>query len=202
MEAEEAKKGLAGTNTANTPVYKWYVIHTYSGYENKVKSTLDRKIASLGMEEEVRQTLIPMEDEIDEKNGVKKIVKRKVFPGYVLVEMKLEEQKVEGGGSFMKINPQSWYVVRNTPGVTGFVGSATEPVPLSDAEVEQILKTQGIYTIDIEVNDNVRITSDTLKDMIGRVTEVDLEKGKVTVMVEMFNRDTPVELAFSEIEKL
>ena len=109
---------------------KWYVLHTYSGYENKVKTTLELKVQAMGMEDVISRILIPMEDEIDEKDGVKKVVKRKVFPGYVLVEM--------------EVNDESWYVVRNTPGVTGFVGSVTKPVPLSDSEVAYILKSQGL----------------------------------------------------------
>lgn len=179
------------------PIYKWYVIHTYSGYENKVKSTLELKVQSMGMQDEVKNILIPMEDEVDEKDGVKKVVKRKVFPGYVLVEMRVEADT-------MKINPQSWYVVRNTPGVTGFVGSATEPVPLSDAEVEYILKSQGMlqHNIDVEVGDKARIVSGSFEDMIGSVTGINFEKGKVTLAIEMFNRDTSVEVAFSDIEKL
>ncbi len=171
---------------------KWYVIHTYSGYENKVKTTLELKVQSMGLEETISQILVPMEDEIDEKDGVKKVVKRKVFPGYVLVEM--------------EVNDRSWYVVRNTPGVTGFVGSATKPVPLSEAEVNRILKSQGMgkadsYDIDVEVGDEVRIVSGSFEDKVGIVKEVNREKGTVKITVEMFNRDTDVELGFSEIEK-
>ena len=129
---------------------KWYVIHTYSGYENKVKTTLELKVQSMGLQDVISRILVPLEDEIDEKDGVKKVVKRKIFPGYVLVEM--------------EVNDRSWYVVRNTPGVTGFVGSATKPVPLSDSEVEHILKSQGLdkkptINVDVEVGETVRITS-------------------------------------------
>lgn len=138
---------------------KWYVLHTYSGYENKVKTTLELKVQAMGMEDVISRILIPMEDEIDEKDGVKKVVKRKVFPGYVLVEM--------------EVNDESWYVVRNTPGVTGFVGSVTKPVPLSDSEVAYILKSQGldqepVQTLDVEVGETVRITSGAFEDKIGR----------------------------------
>ncbi|MFC2643649.1 MAG: transcription termination/antitermination NusG family protein, partial [Veillonella parvula] len=123
---------------------KWYVIHTYSGYENKVKTTLELKVQSMGLQDVISRILVPLEDEIDEKDGVKKVVKRKIFPGYVLVEM--------------EVNDRSWYVVRNTPGVTGFVGSATKPVPLSDSEVEHILKSQGLdkkptINVDVEVGE-------------------------------------------------
>ena len=171
---------------------KWYVIHTYSGYENKVKTTLELKVQSMGMEDVIGQILVPMEDEIDEKDGVKKVVKRKIFPGYVLVNM--------------EVNDRSWYVVRNIPGVTGFVGSATKPVPLSDSEVEYILKSQGLgqqpkQTIDVEVGETVRITSGAFEDRLGVVTEINHEKGTVQLNVEMFNRDTSVEVEFSQIEK-
>lgn len=117
---------------------KWYVLHTYSGYENKVKTTLELKVQAMGMEDVISRILIPMEDEIDEKDGVKKVVKRKVFPGYVLVEM--------------EVNDESWYVVRNTPGVTGFVGSVTKPVPLSDSEVAYILKSQGLDQEPVQIS--------------------------------------------------
>lgn len=172
---------------------KWYVIHTYSGYENKVKTTLELKVQSMGLQDVISRILVPVEDEVSETDGVKKIVKRKIFPGYVLVEM--------------EVNDNSWYVVRNTPGVTGFVGSATKPVPLSDSEVEYILKSQGLdkkptVNIDVEVGETVRITSGAFEDRHGVVTEVDSEKGTLLVTVDMFNRDTPVEVEFSQVEKI
>lgn len=127
----------------------WYVIHTYSGYENKVKANLERKVHSMGMEDEIFRVVVPMEDEVEMKDGKKKITKKKVFPGYVMVEM--------------IVNDRSWYVVRNTPGVTGFVGSGTKPIPLTDAEIKNILKSMGIEELkqkfDIEVSQIVRITS-------------------------------------------
>lgn len=171
---------------------KWYVIHTYSGYENKVKTNLERKVQSMGMEDVISRILVPMEDEVDEKDGVKKVVKRKIFPGYVLVEM--------------EVNDRSWYVVRNTPGVTGFVGSATKPVPLSDSEVAHILKNEGLdrepgRDIDVEVGETVRITSGAFEDKEGVITEINPEKGTLKLLVEIFNRDTPVEVDFSQIEK-
>ena len=174
---------------------KWYVIHTYSGYENKVKTTLERKVEAMGMEDVIARVLVPMADETDEKNGVKRVVKRKVFPGYVLVEM--------------EVNDRSWYVVRNTPGVTGFVGSVTKPVPLTDSEVAYILGSQGEdggakprIEIDVEPGETVRIISGAFEDKPGVVKEVNREKGTVTLSVEMFNRDTPVEVEFSQIEKI
>ena len=172
---------------------KWYVLHTYSGYENKVKTTLELKVQAMGMEDVISRILIPMEDEIDEKDGVKKVVKRKVFPGYVLVEM--------------EVNDESWYVVRNTPGVTGFVGSVTKPVPLSDSEVAYILKSQGldqepVQTLDVEVGETVRITSGAFEDRTGVITEINHVHAKLRLNVEMFNRETPVEVEYSQVEKI
>ncbi len=172
---------------------KWYVLHTYSGYENKVKTTLELKVQAMGMEDVISRILIPMEDEIDEKDGVKKVVKRKVFPGYVLVEM--------------EVNDESWYVVRNTPGVTGFVGSVTKPVPLSDSEVAYILKSQGldqepVQTLDVEVGETVRITSGAFEDRTGVITEINHDQAKLRLNVEMFNRETPVEVEYSQVEKI
>ena len=172
---------------------KWYVLHTYSGYENKVKTTLELKVQAMGMEDVISRILIPMEDEIDEKDGVKKVVKRKVFPGYVLVEM--------------EVNDESWYVVRNTPGVTGFVGSVTKPVPLSDSEVAYILKSQGldqepVQTLDVEVGETVRITSGAFEDRTGVITEINHDHAKLRLNVEMFNRETPVEVEYSQVEKI
>ena len=172
---------------------KWYVLHTYSGYENKVKTTLELKVQAMGMEDVISRILIPMEDEIDEKNGVKKVVKRKVFPGYVLVEM--------------EVNDESWYVVRNTPGVTGFVGSVTKPVPLSDSEVAYILKSQGldqepVQTLDVEVGETVRITSGAFEDRTGVITELNHDPATLRLNVEMFNRETPVEVEYSQVEKI
>ena len=156
---------------------KWYVLHTYSGYENKVKTTLELKVQAMGMEDVISRILIPMEDEIDEKDGVKKVVKRKV------------------------------YVVRNTPGVTGFVGSVTKPVPLSDSEVAYILKSQGldqepVQNLDVEVGETVRITSGAFEDRTGVITEINHDHAKLRLNVEMFNRETPVEVEYSQVEKI
>ena len=172
---------------------KWYVIHTYSGYENKVKTNLERKVQSMGMEDVISRILVPLEEATEEKDGVKKVVKRKIFPGYVLVEM--------------EVNDKSWYVVRNTPGVTGFVGSATKPVPLSDSEVEYILKSQGLdqkpkQDIDVEVGETVRITSGAFENILGVIDEINHEKGTLKLTVEVYNRETPVEVEFSQVEKI
>ena len=148
---------------------KWYVLHTYSGYENKVKTTLELKVQAMGMEDVISRILIPMEDEIDEKDGVKKVVKRKVF--------------------------------------TGFVGSVTKPVPLSDSEVAYILKSQGldqepVQTLDVEVGETVRITSGAFEDRTGVITEINHDHAKLRLNVEMFNRETPVEVEYSQVEKI
>lgn len=171
---------------------KWYVIHTYSGYENKVLQTLEQKVKSMGLENVINRILIPMEDEIDVKDGKKRTVKRKVFPGYVLIEM--------------EVNDRSWYVVRNTPGVTGFVGSATKPIPLEPKEVERILGKQEVESepkthISVEVGEEVRITEGPFENCIAVVTEVNEEKGTVKGLVNMFGRETPVEVDYSRIEK-
>lgn len=172
---------------------KWYVIHTYSGYENKVMQTLERKVKSMGLENVINRILVPMEDEVDIKDGKKHVVKRKIFPGYVLVEM--------------GVNDRSWYVVRNTPGVTGFVGSATKPIPLNPEEVKRILKSQGIdesepkVHISVEVGEQVRITSGPFENFIATITEINDEKGTLKGLIDMFGRETSVEVDYSQIEK-
>lgn len=172
---------------------KWYVIHTYSGYENKVMQTLERKVKSMGLENVINRILVPMEDEVDIKDGKKHVVKRKIFPGYVLVEM--------------EVNDRSWYVVRNTPGVTGFVGSATKPIPLNPEEVKRILKSQGIdesepkVHISVEVGEQVRITSGPFENFIATITEINDEKCTLKGLIDMFGRETSVEVDYSQIEK-
>lgn len=170
---------------------KWYVIHTYSGYENKVKTTLELKVQSMGLEDVISRILVPVEEVVEVKDGISKTVKRKIFPGYVLIEM--------------EVNDNSWYIVRNTPGVTGFVGSTTKPVPLSDSEVEYILKSQGLdkqplVETDYEIGETVRITSGAFEDRLGVITAINAEKGTLTLNVEMFNRDTEVEVDSSQVE--
>jgi transcriptional antiterminator NusG len=172
---------------------KWYVIHTYSGYENKVKANLEKKVHSMGMENEIFRVLVPMEDEVEYKDGKKKISKKKVFPGYVLVEM--------------TVNDRSWYVVRNTPGVTGFVGSGSKPIPLTQSEARNILKSMGIdevkaKKIDVHPQEVVRITSGAFENWTATVTDVYPDRGKLKVLVNMFGRETPVELDYTQIDKL
>ncbi|HBP65082.1 MAG TPA: transcription termination/antitermination protein NusG [Desulfosporosinus sp.] len=170
----------------------WYVIHTYSGYENKVKMNLEKRVESMNMEEKIFRVLVPMEDEIEFKNGKQKVIKRKVYPGYVLVEMEMTDD--------------SWYVVRNTPGVTGFVGTGTKPIPLLDEEVVKILQQMGmdeVHTkIDFEINQSVQVIAGPFKDFVGVVREILADKGKLRVEVSMFGRETPVELEFTQVQKL
>ncbi len=170
----------------------WYVIHTYSGYENKVKMNLEKRVESMNMEEKIFRVLVPMEDEIEFKSGKQKITKRKVYPGYVLVEMEMTDD--------------SWYVVRNTPGVTGFVGTGTKPIPLLDKEVIKILQQMGMdevqTRIDFEINQRVQVIAGPFKDFVGVVREIFADKGKLRVEVSMFGRETPVELEFAQVQKL
>ena len=170
---------------------KWYVIHTYSGYENKVKANLERKVHSMGMEDEIFNVIVPMEDETEVKDGKKKVTKKKVFPGYALVEM--------------IVNDRSWYVVRNTPGVTGFVGSNTKPVPLTEEEANRILKAMGMdkpTELDVEVGDQVNITSGAFENFVATITEIDYSKSKIKGVVDMFGRETAIEADFDQIEKI
>lgn len=172
---------------------KWYVVHTYSGYENKVKTNLEKRVESMEMQEKIFRVLVPMEDEIEIKDGKQKKVKRKVFPGYVLVEMILTDD--------------SWYVVRNTPGVTGFVGSGNKPIPLSEDEVRIILGEAGeekppAMVVGFEIDQPVRVISGPFKDRPAVIKEIQPEKGKVKVLVDLFGRDTPVELDFAQIEEI
>lgn len=169
----------------------WYVIHTYSGYENKVKANLEKRIESMNMEDKIFRIMVPMEDEIEIKNGKKKITKKKIFPGYVLIEMLMTDD--------------SWYVIRNTSGVTGFVGTGSKPIPLHEGEVKHILKQMGVEEpktkVDFELGQNVRINSGPFENFIGNIEEIYPDKGKVKVLVSMFGRETPVELEFGQVEK-
>lgn len=174
------------------PDRDWYVIHTYSGYENKVKANLERRVESMGMEDKIFRVLVPTEEEIDFKDGKKKITKKKVFPGYVLVEMTMSDD--------------SWYVVRNTPGVTGFVGSGAKPIPLEYEEVKTILKQMGFDEakprVAFDVDMIVRVVSGPFQNFDGKIEEVNLERGKLRVIISMFGRETPVELDFDQVQKV
>ncbi len=173
----------------------WFVVHTYSGYENKVKANLERRIHSMSMQDKIFRVLVPMEDEVEFKDGKRKITPKKVFPGYVLVEMTMDDQ--------------SWYVVRNTQGVTGFVGSpgpGEKPVPLQDKEVKTILKQMGIEApklkIDFTKGDRVKVTSGPFFDFTGVVDEIQAEKERLRALISIFGRETPVELEFFQVEKV
>jgi transcription termination/antitermination protein NusG len=173
----------------------WFVVHTYSGYENKVKANLERRIHSMGMQDKIFRVLVPMEDEVEFKDGKRKITPKKVFPGYVLVEMIMDDQ--------------SWYVVRNTQGVTGFVGSpgpGEKPVPLQEKEVKTILKQMGIEApklkIDFKKGDRVKVTSGPFFDFTGVVDEIAPEKERLRALISIFGRETPVELEFFQVEKV
>ena len=195
IEGSAAPQAPEEIRTGKGPRKNWYVIHTYSGYENKVKANLERRIHSMNMQDKIFRVLVPMEDEVEFKDGKRKITPKKVFPGYVLVEMDMDDQ--------------SWYVVRNTSGVTGFVGSpgaGEKPVPLQDKEVKTILKQMGIETpklkIDFKKGDRVKVTSGPFFDFTGIVDDIAPEKEKVRALISIFGRETPVELEFYQIEKV
>ncbi len=171
---------------------QWYVVHTYSGYENKVKANLERRVESMGMEDKIFRVIVPTEEVVDFKDGKKKVTQKKIFPGYVLVEM--------------VVTDDSWYVVRNTPGVTGFVGSGVKPTPLEKHEVTMILRDmgfeQGLPRSQYDVGETVKVVSGPFENFTGTIREINLEKGKLRVNVSMFGRETPVELDFQQVSKL
>ena len=175
-------------NNNNAEVARWYVAHTYSGYENKVKDTLERAVENRGMQHLVQEVVVPMEEQIEIKDDKKKTTLKKVFPGYVLIKMIVTEQ--------------TWYIVRNTRGVTGFVGSGTDPIPLTEEEIRKMGFEIKEVNVDYSVNDSVKILDGALRDFVGTVTEINKEKHKVKVLVSMFGRETPVELEFSQVEKI
>lgn len=170
---------------------EWYVIHSYSGYENKVQKNLKHRIESMGMQDEIFDVVVPTEEEVEIKDGHRRTVRRRVFPGYVLVHMIMTDD--------------SWYVVRNTPGVTGFVGSGTKPTPLQKAEVDKIFKRMEVEAPTIKVNfrvgQTVRIIDGPFADFMGTVDEVDAGRGNVRVLVSFFGRETPVELDFLQVSE-
>ncbi len=167
---------------------RWYVVHTYSGYENKVKTDLEKTIKNRELEDFFFDVVVPMEEQIEIKDGKRKTNLKKVFPGYVLVKMIVTEE--------------SWYIVRNTRGVTGFVGSGTDPIPLTDDEIHNMGFELQEVNVDYDVNDSVRVMNGPLENFIGIVQEINKEKRKVKVMVSMFGRETPVELEFSQVQKI
>lgn len=168
---------------------RWYVVHTYSGYENKVKTDLEKVIKNRELEEYFFDIIVPMEEQIEIKDGKRKTNLKKVFPGYVLVKMIVTEK--------------TWYIVRNTRGVTGFVGSGTDPIPLTDEEIRNMgFEELTQVNVDYNVNDSVKVLVGPLKNFIGTVTEINKEKHKVKVSVSMFGRETPVELELSQVIKV
>lgn len=171
---------------------RWYVLHTYSGYEENVAHNLRQRIESMDMENKIFNILIPTEKKIKIKNGKKKIITEKIFPGYILVEM--------------IVTDDSWYVVRNTPNVTGFIGSGTTPTPISEKEIEELQKRMGQeepkFKIDVTLGAPIKITDGPFKGFEGKVSNVDNERGKIQVLVSIFGRETPVELNFLQIKKI
>lgn len=170
----------------------WYVLHTYSGYEESVAKNLRQRIESLGMEDKIFNVIVPKEKKIKIKAGKRKVIEEKIYPGYVLVEM--------------IVTDDSWYVVRNTPNVTGFIGAGTIPIPVSEKEINNLKKRMEVkepqYKIKVKIGDLVKITDGPFKDFEGKVSEIDEEKGKIKVLVNMFGRDTPVELDSLQAKKL
>ena len=167
---------------------KWYVVHTYSGYENKVKTDLEKTIKNRELEDFFFNIVVPMEEQVEIKDGKRKTTLKKVFPGYVLIKMIVTEE--------------SWYIVRNTRGVTGFVGSGTDPIPLTDAEIRNMGFDAVPVNIDYDVSDTVQVVNGPLEGFVGTVQEINKEKQNVKVLVSMFGRETPVELEFSQVQKV
>ena len=171
---------------------RWYVLHTYSGYEENVKRNLEQRVETFDMTDKIFSVMVPKEKKIKIRNGKRQVVEEKIFPGYVLVEM--------------VVTDDSWYVVRNTPNVTGFVGSGTTPVPIDPKEVQSLLGRMSVedptHKIDVSVDDPVRITDGPFKNFEGKVSDVDDNRGKVKVLVSMFGRETPVELDALQVKKL
>ena len=167
---------------------RWYVVHTYSGYENKVKKDLEKTIKNRGLEDYFFDIIVPMEEQIEIKDGKRKTNLKKVFPGYVLIKMIVTEE--------------TWYIVRNTRGATGFVGSGTDPIPLTDEEIKNMGFEDALVNVDYEINEQVEVTNGPFKDFIGSVQEINKEKHKVKVLLSMFGRETPVELDFSQVKKV
>lgn len=167
---------------------KWYVVHTYSGYENKVKTDLEKTVKNRELEDYIFDIVVPMEEQIEIKDGKRKTNLKKVFPGYVLVKMIVTEE--------------SWYIVRNTRGVTGFVGSGTDPIPLTEEEIRKMGFELTEVNVDYDINDSVKILNGPLENFVGVVQEINKEKHKVKVLVSMFGRETPVELEFLQVQKV
>ncbi len=183
---------MSGQTKRYDSTRQWYAIHTYSGYEEKVAESIQQRVESVDMADKIFGVLVPKEKMIEIKNGKRKVVEKKIFQGYVLVDMKMTED--------------AWYIVRNTPGVTGFVGTGTDPTPVSEAEISKIKKRMGVedpkHQIDFNIGEIVNITDGPFKGFDGAVSEIDTQKGKLKVMVSMFGRETPVELDALQVKKV
>jgi len=171
---------------------KWYVLHTYSGYEDAVAHNLKQRIESLDMEDKIFNVLVPKEKKIKIRGGKRQIIEEKIYPGYVLVEM--------------IVTDDSWYVVRNTPRVTGFIGAGTVPISISSEEIKSLQKRMGLeeptYKIDVEIGDAIKITDGPFKDFDGKINEIDKTRGRIKALVNMFGRETPIELDFLQVKKI
>jgi len=195
-EAQDAADADTGSQAELPPVEddgrSWYVVHCYSGYENKVRHSIEQRIETMGMQDKIFDVVVPTEEEIEIKDGKRRTVERRVFPGYILVQLIMDED--------------SWYVVRNTPGVTGFVGMGNEPTPLRSDEVAKIMNRMEAEAPKVKFNfqpgEKVRIRSGPFSDFIGTVDEIDIERAKVKVLVSFFGRETPVELDFLHVENV
>ena len=185
---------------------KWYIIHTYSGYEKKVATDLEKRIESLNLTDRVFRILVPEEEVLEEKRGKMVKVPRKLFPSYVMIEMLSVREENELG---YRVDSDAWYVIRNTNGVTGFVGVGSDPIPLSDEEASDLLAKIGVeanknenrFNIDFKIGERVVVKKDSFYDQTGEISDIDYEHGRVTVMLEVFGRLTPVELEYNEVEK-
>ena len=176
-------EGIRGDGQA-----RWYVVHTYSGHENKVKVNIEKMVETRDMHDVILDIIVPEEDRIEVKNGQKRVKKRKMFPGYVIVKM--------------IVNNESWYLVRNTQGVTGFVGQGSDPIPLTPEEVARMGIEKTDIDLDVEIGDTVRVISGPFETMMGEVTEINPDKQVLTVKISAFGRDTPVELEFTQVDKM
>ena len=187
----DLEEGGEETELARPEGTQWYVVHSYSGYENKVQKNLLHRTESMGMQDKIFQVVVPTEEEVELKDGNRRTIERRVFPGYILVEMLLDED--------------SWYVVRNTPGVTGFVGSGNKPTPLRQEEVDKILKRMDAEAPKIKVNfkvgQKVRIVEGPFEDFMGTVDDIDTDRARARVLVNFFGRETPIELDFLQVER-
>ena len=196
--------------TSEDVVYekKWYIIHTYSGYEKKVATDLEKRVESLNLTDRVFRILVPEEEVMEEKRGKMVKVPRKLFPSYVMVEMLSVREENELGLGY-RVDSDAWYIIRNTNGVTGFVGIGSDPIPLSDEEAAELLSKIGVeakegenrFNIDVKIGENVVVKDQSFFNQVGEVASIDYEHGRVTVMLEVFGRSTPVELEYSQVEK-